>query len=81
MRGSVISKALSLKNAVVAAVAVAGLSALIQPMAAQEAAQLPLAPEVDMKTFVLHVNPKFSACLGVSPVESAVSSTAIVCFV
>src|SRR5215467_6573946 len=71
MRSSVISKALSLKNAVVAAVAAAGLSALItvvttQPVAAQEALQLPLAPEVDMKSFVLHVNPKFSACLGVA---------------
>jgi len=60
----------SLKIAVVAAFIVAGLSALIQPMAAQDETEF-LPQAVDSKTFVLHANPKFAACLsgtsGVAP--------------
>jgi hypothetical protein len=64
-------KALSLKFAV-AATLFAGLAAFIQPMAAQEQLDF-LAPEVDAKTFNLHVNPKFVSCLGTpgSPTPTA----------
>jgi len=56
------AKSLSLKFAV-AAILMAGLSAFIQPMAAQDV-QDSVLPEIDNKTFYLHVNPKFAACLG-----------------
>jgi hypothetical protein len=63
MRSSVAKK--SLKFAFVAAVVVAGPATLNQSMAAQDGADAEFLPAaVDSKTFVLHPNPKFTACLG-----------------
>lgn len=70
---------LKLKIAVLAAVALAGVASLSQPMAAQDAdedlhqlewsqqtlAKDGLTPVVNVKHFSLHPNPKFASCLGV----------------
>jgi hypothetical protein len=65
MSCSVATKALSLKIAVLTAVVGAGLAVLSQPVAAQDAGVDALAPKVNVRTFVLHPNPKFLSCLGV----------------
>jgi hypothetical protein len=66
MSSSAPKKALSLKVAVLAALVVAGMAALTQPMAAQDASQDIQAPVVATKAFLLHPNPKFLSCLGVA---------------
>src|SRR3954471_26098 len=53
----------AMKSAVLSAVVVAGM-ATGSYLSAQEA--IPLAPEVDTKTFTLRVNPAFQSCLGVT---------------
>ena len=64
MSSSAITKDLFSKIAILAAIAVAGVAVLAQSVAAQDDS-LNLTPEVPSKTFLLHVNPKFSSCLGV----------------
>ena len=64
MSGFATKKVLSLKIAILSAVVVAGVAVLSQSMAAQEGYALP--PEVSTKSFVLHPNPKFLSCLGVT---------------
>ena len=58
-------KALSLKIAIVTTVVAAGMAIFTQSMTAQDAAAY-ISPEVTIKSFVLHPNPKFLSCLGVS---------------
>src|SRR4029077_20014895 len=65
MSCSVATKALSLKIAVLAAFVGAGLAVLSHPVAAQDAGVDALAPKVNVRSFVLHPNPKFLSCLGV----------------
>ena len=64
MSSSVITRDLFSKIAILAAIAVAGVAVFAQSVAAQDDS-LNLPPEVTSKSFLLHVNPKFSSCLGV----------------
>jgi len=64
MSSSAIKKALSVKIGIVAAF-VAGMTVFVQPLAAQDES-LSLKPELSSRSFLLHVNPKFASCLGVS---------------
>lgn len=59
MRSS-IKQVLSFKIAIMAVI-IASAALSVQSMAAQD-----LAPEVDVRNFVLHPNPKFVSCLGVA---------------
>jgi hypothetical protein len=63
MSSFVIEKALSLKIAILAAAVSVSLAVVSQPMAAQDADPDLQAPELAVKYFVLHPNPKFLACL------------------
>jgi hypothetical protein len=65
MSCSVATKALSLKIAILTAIVGAGLAVLSHPVAAQDAGVDVLAPKVNVRSFVLHPNPKFVSCLGV----------------
>jgi len=76
MSSSVTKKALSVKIGIVAAVIV-GASVFVQPLAAQDDG-LNLAPEVNSKSFLLHVNPKFASCLGVAGYHAPVAGAKVV---
>lgn len=78
MRSLISNQAFSLKIAAAAAIVVAGLSALIQPMAAQDSAQDALVPAVSIKNFALHPNPKFVSCLGVSGGATPIANVHVV---
>ena len=62
---------LSMKIGILATI-VAAMAVSVQPIAAQDES-FDLKPEVTSKSFALHVNPKFSSCIGVSdgPTPSA----------
>src|SRR5215469_3061076 len=76
MSSSATNKSLSLKVGIVAIVFV-GLAALVQPMAAQDEG-LKLAPEINTRSFLLHVNPKFASCLGVAGGPAPVAGAKVV---
>ena len=65
MSCSVATKARSLKIAILTAVVGAGLAVLSHPVAAQDAGADIQAPKVNVRSFVLHPNPKFLSCIGV----------------
>jgi hypothetical protein len=66
MSTSVRNKRISIQIAAAAAVVIAGLAVMTQPMAAQDNTPDLLAQDVTVKQFALHPNPKFASCLGVS---------------
>lgn len=70
------TKTLSLKNAILAALVVAGMAFFIQSMSAQDES-FELAPEVSSRTFVLHPNPKFVSCLGVASQPTPVAHVTV----
>jgi hypothetical protein len=76
MSSSATKKALSVKIGILA-VLIAGVAVFVQPMAAQDDS-LNLTPEVNTKSFLLHVNPKFASCLGVSGGPAPVAGAKIV---
>src|SRR5215467_662280 len=77
MSSSAIRKDLFSKIAILAAIAVAGVAVFAQSVAAQDDS-LDLTPEVNSKSFLLHVNPKFASCLGVSGKPAPIAGAKVV---